>query len=70
MIACTRCGRWHGDAEEALEKSLSCTEVKQYWARIRNKHKRLYGHLPQITTDDSENWICLKCRHGLQYMEE
>lgn len=70
MIACTRCGRWHGDAEEALGRRLSCTEVKQYWSRIKAEHKKQYGHLAQITTDDSENRICFKCKRKLQNMGE
>lgn len=65
MIACTRCGRWHLDAEEVTGKQLTCTEVKQYWARRRTKHTRRYGHIPRITTDDSGNWVCLKCNREL-----
>ena len=51
----------HSGAEEALGRRLSCTEVERYWARIRSEHIRLYGHPVQITTDNSGNWICLKC---------
>jgi hypothetical protein len=68
MIACTRCGRWHGDAERASGKNLSCTEVKHFRSRVRNEHKQLYRHLPQITTDDSEHWVWFKCKHKLQDM--
>lgn len=65
MIACTRCGRWHLDAEEIIGKKLSCTDVKQYWAKLRAEHQRLNGHAAQITTDESGNWICLKCKSRL-----
>ncbi|MCF8144529.1 MAG: hypothetical protein K9N21_11480 [Deltaproteobacteria bacterium] len=70
MIACTRCGQWHTDAEKALGRRLSCTEVKAYWAGIRREHIRLYGHRAQITTDDSDNWICYTCKRRLQGMDE
>jgi hypothetical protein len=65
MIACTRCGRWHSDAEKVQGKRLSCTEVKRFWAKIREEHLRLKGHRAQITTDESGNWICLKCNDRL-----
>ena len=61
MLGCTKCGRWHSDAENDLGRRLSCTEVKQYWAGIRKKHYDLYDHYPQISTDGEENWICIKC---------
>jgi len=61
MIACTRCGRWHSDAEEVMGKKLSCTDVKQYWSKIRGAHLRLKGHMPMISTDDEGKWICMKC---------
>lgn len=66
MIACTRCGHWHTDAERSLEKSLSCTEVKQYWSRLKNEHNELYGHLAQITTDESGKPVCFKCGRELK----
>lgn len=66
MIACTRCGRWHTDAEEVLGRRLSCTEVKQYWSRIRKEHVTLYQHVAQITTEDSGEWICFKCKRRLR----
>jgi len=66
MLSCTRCGRWHSDAEKDLGKRLSCSEVKHYWAGIRNVHYDLYGHYPQISTDGEENWICIKCRRRLK----
>jgi hypothetical protein len=65
MIACTRCGSWHEDAETAEGKRLSCTEVKQYWAKIRNKHNDRYGHYPRISSDDDGTWICLRCERKL-----
>jgi hypothetical protein len=65
MIACSRCGRWHLDPEKVDGKRLSCTEVKRYWAKVRKEHLRLTGHAAQITTDESGNWICLKCNGRL-----
>lgn len=66
MLSCTKCGRWHSDAENDLKRRLSCTEVKQYWTGIRNDHNELYGHFPQIVTDAEENWICMKCLRRLK----
>jgi uncharacterized CHY-type Zn-finger protein len=65
MIACTRCGHWHTEAERVEEKTLSCTEVKQFWSRIKNEHKELHGHMAQITTDESGATICFKCKKRL-----
>jgi hypothetical protein len=65
MIACTRCGRWHLDPEKVKGKRLSCTDVRRYWSKIRAEHMRLKGHAAQITTDESGNWICLKCNDRL-----
>ena len=65
MIGCTRCGRWHKDAEKAAEKNLSCTEVKQFWGRIREEHFQSKGHLPQINVDEDGDWVCLKCNSKL-----
>jgi hypothetical protein len=65
MIGCTRCGRWHLDAEKFAGKSLSCTDVKQYWGKIREEHFQSEGHLPRIITDDDGDWICMKCRKKL-----
>jgi hypothetical protein len=61
MIACTRCGRWHLDAEKVLDKRLSCSEVKQYWSKIREEHLQLKGHPARISTDDSGEWVCMRC---------
>jgi hypothetical protein len=66
MEACTRCGRWHTAAERAMKGELSCTEVKQFWSRIRNEHLALYGHLAQITTDEAGVYICFKCNRELR----
>lgn len=66
MIACTRCGHWHTDAERASNRTLSCTEVKQYWSRIRTEHNALYGHLAQIGTDESGALVCFKCKRLLE----
>ena len=65
MIACTKCGHRHTDAEENTGKRLSCTEVKRYWARIKYEHERSYGHLAQVTNDLAGNWICYKCKRVL-----
>jgi uncharacterized CHY-type Zn-finger protein len=69
MIACTRCGHWHTDAENASNRNLSCTEVKQFWSRIRNEHNALYGHLAQASVDDSGTLICFKCKRQLGLTE-
>jgi hypothetical protein len=66
MVACTRCGHWHTDAEDTMGKNLSCTEVRQFWARVRNEHHERYGHLPQITANDTGAWICFKCKRTLE----
>jgi methylamine methyltransferase corrinoid protein reductive activase len=65
MKACTRCGRWHEDAEKSLGRRLSCSEVKQYWAKIREAHLQSTGHPARITTDDAGNWICIRCGRKL-----
>lgn len=70
MIACIRCGRWHLDAERAEGRRLTCTEVKQYWSRLRVTHREKYGHYPHITTDDGGVWICLKCNRPLRDVGE
>jgi len=65
MLACTRCGHWHNDAERVLDKDLSCTEVKQFWSKIRGEHKELYGHPANMTTDNSGAPICFECKRKL-----
>lgn len=62
MIGCTRCGNWHKDAETAEGRRLSCTEVKQYWAKLKNQHYQRYGHYPSISRNDEGKWICVKCK--------
>lgn len=66
MVACTRCGHWHTDAERALERALSCTEVKSFWSRVRNDHKEVTGHLAQITSTENGELICFKCKRRLE----
>jgi len=65
MIACTKCGRLHADVEAFLGERLSCTQINQFWSRIKNEHKEKYGHLPHITMDETEHWICYKCNRRL-----
>lgn len=65
MIACTRCGNWHEDAETAMGRRLTCTEVKEYWATLRKAHEVRYGHYARITTDEDGKWICLKCNRKM-----
>ena len=66
MVACTRCGRWHADAEKNIGRRLSCSEVKQYWSNIREAHLQSTGHPARITTDDGGDWICMRCQRKLQ----
>jgi len=61
MLACTRCGRLHTDAEKAAGKRLSCTEAKQCWAKWKADHQKNFGHYPALSFDGDDNWICLKC---------
>lgn len=65
MIACTRCGHWHTDAESILEKSLSCTEVKHFWSKVKREHMDRTGHLAQIATNEDGDVICFKCKEKL-----
>ncbi len=65
MIGCTKCGRWHLDAEKIVGKDLSCTDVKQYWGKIREEHFQSQGHLPRISIDEDGEWICMKCNMKL-----
>jgi hypothetical protein len=65
MIACTRCGHWHTDAERASSRNLSCSEVKQFWFRIKDEHNALYGHPAQVIVGESGTPICSKCRRQL-----
>jgi uncharacterized CHY-type Zn-finger protein len=65
LLACTKCGHWHTNAEAALGRSLSCTEVKQFWGRIKAEHRELYGHPAQITIDEEGKPICLQCKRRI-----
>lgn len=65
MIGCIRCGRWHTDAETAVGKRLSCTQVREFWARIKQSHHMRYGHRAQLTRDASGAWICYLCKRRI-----
>ena len=65
MLACTRCGHWHTDAERALQRYLSCTQVKQFWGRVKDEHRQLYGHAAQLVTDDGGSLICFTCKRQI-----
>ena len=66
MIGCTRCGRWHLDAEAAEGRRLTCTEVREYWADLRAVHRGRYGHYPKIARGDHGEWVCIACNRKLQ----
>lgn len=59
--ACTRCGSWHVAPEQAAGRRLSCTEVKRFWAEVKQEHRERFGHTPQIATDDEGRRGCLVC---------
>jgi hypothetical protein len=59
--ACMRCGNWHTDAEKFLGQRLSCTEVKQFWSRVKKAHEEAYGHRPLISQEADGQWFCLIC---------
>jgi hypothetical protein len=65
MLACTKCGNWHTNAERAMGRNLSCTEVKRFWGRVKGDHRDRYGHPAQITTDDAGNLICFTCKRQI-----
>jgi uncharacterized CHY-type Zn-finger protein len=65
LLACTRCGHWHTSAETALERPLSCTEVKQFWGRLKAEHRELYEHAAQITLNDNGTYICFQCKREI-----
>ena len=65
MIGCTRCGRWHDDAETAEGRKLTCTEVKLYWTERRVLHQKRYGHIARATCTKDGTWICLSCDREL-----
>jgi hypothetical protein len=62
MIGCTRCGDWHKDAETAEGQKMSCTEVKEHWARLKKLHYQRYGHYPSIHKNNEGSWICAQCK--------
>ena len=65
MLACTRCGHWHTDAETASGRFLSCTEVKRFWSRLKAEHKELYGHTAQISIVENGIPICFQCKREI-----
>lgn len=65
MLACTKCGHWHINAERAMGRNLSCTEVKRFWGRIKSEHRTRYGHQALITTDDTGAPICFTCKREI-----
>lgn len=64
-LACTRCGDWHTSAERSLGRKLSCTEVKRFWAGIRNRHREQYDHIAQIVLGSSGIPFCFACKRPL-----
>ena len=66
MVSCTRCGHWHTDAEKATGGRMTCTEVKQFWSRVKNQHLERYGHLAQLAADENGVLICFKCKRPLE----
>jgi len=67
LLACTKCGHWHTNAEAAMGRSLSCTEVKQFWGKIKAEHRELYGHPAQINVDEGGKPLCLQCKRGIPF---
>jgi hypothetical protein len=65
MLACTRCGYWHSNAERALGRNLSCTEVKKFWSRVKEAHRNRYGHPAMITMDGNGTQICFTCKREI-----
>ncbi|GAB4269351.1 MAG: hypothetical protein Kow0092_23350 [Deferrisomatales bacterium] len=65
MKACTKCPEKHSGAEEALQRRLSCTEVRQYWAGVRRAHRERYGHWAEIVFDAAGDRICNRCKRKL-----
>ena len=65
MLACTKCGHWHTNAEQALGRNLSCSEVKRFWGRVKQEHRTRYGHTAQIATDDHGTPICFTCKREI-----
>jgi hypothetical protein len=66
MLACTKCGHWHTDAEHAMGRSLSCTEVKRFWVKVKEEHRDRYGHTAQIAfTDNHGTPKCFTCNREI-----
>ncbi|MGC8605578.1 MAG: hypothetical protein ACP5VS_18090 [Desulfomonilaceae bacterium] len=65
MKACTRCGRWHTDAEKNVGHYLSCSEVKKYWSNIKRLHMEKSGHLALLKLDEDGRVVCIKCGEDL-----
>jgi hypothetical protein len=66
MRACTKCPEKHSGAEDVLQRSLSCTEVKHFWIAVRKAHKRRFGHLAQVVTNEAGDRICDVCNRNLE----
>jgi hypothetical protein len=66
LLACTKCGYWHTTAEATMGKPMSCTEVKQFWGKIKAEHRELYGHPAQINIEGGKP-ICLQCRRNIPF---
>ncbi len=64
--ACTRCGRWHIDAEKAVGGRLSCSEVQAYWVSIKQQHAEETGHPARIVVDEGGDWRCMTCLEKIQ----
>lgn len=65
MLACTKCGHWHTNAEHAMGRNLSCTEVKRFWVKVKEEHWNRYGHRAQIAADDHGTLICFTCNREI-----
>lgn len=65
MRACTRCGEWHLEAEKNEGRYLSCTEVKEYWGKVRARHREKTGHVAQIRIRKDGRVVCMKCNQEL-----
>ncbi|MBI5445448.1 MAG: hypothetical protein HY900_30065 [Deltaproteobacteria bacterium] len=69
MKACTRCERVHQDAETAAGRRLSCTDVKQFWKGVRERHERRFGHTAEVSTGKDGQWVCVRCNRVLPLSE-
>ena len=48
-----------------MKRQLSCTEVKRFWTAVRKEHKRRFGHLAQVVTNEAGDRICDRCKRDL-----